>query len=126
MIWAPTLIFIGVAMFVLSYYIATISEVQQVVHGMARASIGLVNGGWQTSDLCEQLGEDVMPRLVSQMAVVDLDRFAPMTACPGQPDATDFFTLSVSYDLRGSSLHSLGALFGLDLAEITRSSTIQL
>ena len=125
-LWLPLIILLGITMFVISYYVATISEVQQVAHDAARSSFRYVNGGALHGDLCEQIYSEVMPGVVSRMAIVDFSSFTPMASCPSQPDASNYVTVSVTYDLSGSVLQSLGRMIGLDLGTITRSSMVQL
>lgn len=125
-IWAPLLIYIGVAMFTLSFYVATSSEVQQVAHEVARSSFLLVNGGQLSGDLCDALTLQVLPRVTEGMALVDLARFSPIATCPAMPDANHFVTVQLTYDIEGTTLDSLGRMIGMDFGTITRFSLVQL
>jgi hypothetical protein len=124
LIWAPLVFYVGVAMFVLSYYLATASEVQEVAHELARSSFGLVNVDLVEGDLCEAMNDE-LPDVVSRMAIVNVGSFSPVEACPAMPDADGYITVSVEYDLTGTALHSLGRIIGFDFAPVVRSSTVQ-
>lgn len=126
LIWTPTIFYVGVAMFVLSYYLATASEVQQVAHELARSTLGLVNVAQVEGDICEEMNASVLPNVVSHMAIVHLGQFVPVQPCPSYPDADGFLTVSVTYDLKGSALHSLAKIIGFDFETLTRVSTVQL
>jgi hypothetical protein len=124
-IWTPLVLYVGVAMFVLSYYLATASEVQQVAHEMARSSLGLVHVDEVEGDLCAAMEQVVLPRVVSRMAIVNIARFGRVENCPAVPDANGFLTVGVSYDLDDSTLHSLGRMIGFDFGPVVRVSTVQ-
>jgi hypothetical protein len=125
-IWAPLIMLVGVSMFVLSYYAATASEVQQVAHEVARSSVGLGDGGKLSGDLCETMSTDVLPSVASRMALVEARQFAPIPACPAFPDTESVVRITVTYDLRGTAVHSLGRLIGFDFGTVTRTSELQL
>ena len=126
LIWTPMLMYVGICMFVLSYYLATASEVQQVAHELARSSLTLANVSAVEGDLCTAMNSEVLPSVVSRMAIVHLTSFVPVQACPTFPDANGFVTVSVTYDLSQSAIHSLGKMIGFDLNSMTRVSTVQM
>ena len=125
-IWFPVIMMIGVVMFVLSFYIATGSEVQQVAHEMARSSFRLVNGAALEGDLCQEMETEVLPDVVARMALLDADRFVSQGPCPAQPDGNNYVTVSVTYSLNGTVLQSLAGMIGFQFDTISRTSTIQL
>ena len=119
----PILVLMLMLIVAVSLYIATASEVQQVAHELARESLRVVNG--PGGDICTVLAGRLAD-FVQGTAFLNVDRFAPLGACPGQPDANGMVTIAVTYDLVGSGLQGLGEYVGFNFGQIVRQSSIQL
>lgn len=108
-----------------SLLISTASDVQQIAHELSRASLSYLTGSSPPADVCEVLRSDVLPRLIEASVLVASDSLT-LPSCAGQPDASGFVTITVTYDFVGSYVEWLGANFNLDVGLISRVSTIRL
>ncbi|WP_126978659.1 TadE/TadG family type IV pilus assembly protein [Frigidibacter oleivorans] len=106
-----------------SLLIATASDVQQLAHELSRAGLRYAANPSFDGDICEELAADVLPTLVDRSATLRAANVDPLAACPDQPDADGFLTVSVTYNLAGSGAAALGDSLGVSLGRITRSST---
>lgn len=125
-LWVPMLTYIGAAMFVLSYYMATASEVQQVANELVRATISRIGVDQSNTQICGDLEEKVLPRVMQTMSLLRANRLQPFAATGCQRDSQDFLYLTITYDLTGTGLHNLSKMLGFTLTSITRRSVVQL
>ncbi|MDZ4394368.1 TadE/TadG family type IV pilus assembly protein [Cypionkella sp.] len=121
----PLIILLIFFIVMISLLIGTTSDVQQIAHELARASFRYLGGATPPADLCAALRTDVLSHLIDASVFITSSNLT-LPACPGQPDANGYITITVTYNFAGSFVHELGQNFGLDIGLITRSSTARL
>ena len=107
-----------------SFAIAAQSEVQQVAFELTRFGMLLAQDPGFDGDICTALASDYMPRLIENTVTLSAENFSTMGACPGQPDASDVLTVSVTYDMVGSLANAFSGTLGITLGEITRQASV--
>lgn len=118
----PLLLALLLAIVFISLLISTASDVQQVAHDLARASLRYI-GRSDVADICAKLRSDVLPNLIDASILLKPSQFS-LPNCPSQPDANGFVTVAVSYNYAGSTVQAVGNSLGVDIGVISRSSRI--
>lgn len=121
----PLVILLIFFIIMVSMLIATSSDIQQIAHELSRASFAYLTGSSPPADVCAVLRTDVLPRLIEASTLVSAEKLT-LPACAGQPDASGFVTITVTYDFVGSYIAWLGENFNIDIGQITRTSTLRL
>ena len=122
MILLPALLLILIFIFVVSLYLGTASDVQQAAQTLARASFRVVHSGEEVVDICAQLSEEMLGDVIEQAAFLNAEKVTFPATCADQPAEDGSVTITMVYDLTGSSLSSLSELVGLDFVRIERSA----
>ncbi|WP_283176552.1 TadE family protein [Gemmobacter sp. 24YEA27] len=104
----------------ISMYISAASDLQQVVHELARYSYRFA-GRPEASQLCATLERDAVPVLVNASLLLHPENFTLISCSPPQgPDR--IIVITASYDFAGSFVQSAGRTLGLSIGTITRQS----
>lgn len=122
----PLLVFFLMFIIAVSFYIGTASDLQQAAQSLARASIGILNGPDPVGDLCTRLRDEVLDTVVSQSPLLDATKISLPGTCADQPTASGQVTVTVTYNLLGSTLESIGRNVGMNFTQITRTGVVQL
>lgn len=118
----PALVAFLLLIFATSIYIGTASDVQQLAQMLARASLPIVNGPEPIGDICARLGNDVLPTIIDQSPLLRMENVSFPASCPSQPSQDATITVTVTYDLTGSTLQALSEMLGLGFGRIERSA----
>lgn len=118
----PALVAFLLFIFATSIYIGTASDVQQLAQMLARASLSIVNGPEPIGDICARLGSEVLPNIIDQSTLLRIENVSFPASCPAQPSQDGTVTVSVIYDLTGSTLQAVSEMLGLDFVRIERSA----
>jgi len=124
MILLPALLLFLIFIFVVSLYMGTASDVQQATQTLARASFRVVHSADEPADICAKLKEDMLNNVIEQTAFLKAEKVTFPATCADQPAEDGSVTITIAYDLAGSSLSSLSELVGLDFTHIERSAII--
>lgn len=104
----------------ISMYISAASDLQQVVHELARYSYRFA-GRPEANQLCATLERDAVPVLVNASLLLHPENFTLISCSPPQgPDR--IIVITASYDFAGSFVQSAGRTLGLSIGTITRQS----
>ncbi|SEC65024.1 TadE/TadG family type IV pilus assembly protein [Rhodobacter sp. 24-YEA-8] len=104
----------------ISMYISAASDLQQVVHELARYSYRYT-GRPEANQLCATLERDAVPILVNASLLLHPENFTLISCSPPQgPDR--IIVIAASYDFAGSFVQSVGRTLGLSIGTITRQS----
>lgn len=104
----------------ISMYISAASDLQQVVHDLARYSYRYV-GRPEANQLCATLQREAVPILVNASLLLHPDNFTLISCSPPQgPDK--IIIITASYDFAGSFVQSVGQTLGLNIGTISRQS----
>ncbi len=104
----------------ISMYIAAASDLQQVVHDLARYSHRF-SGRVEANQLCATLRSDAVPVLVNATFLLKPENFSLISCSPPQ-GADRIVTIVASYDFGGSFIQSIGRSLGISIGTITRQS----
>lgn len=104
----------------ISMYIAAASDLQQVVHDLARYSYRY-SGQAASNDLCASLRTQAVPVLVEATFMLKPDSFT-LVSCSAPQGPDRVVTITATYDFAGSFVQSLGRTFGLSVGIISRQS----
>lgn len=127
MILLPALLLFVVFIFVVSLYLGTASDVQQAAQTLARATLPLLNSGEENIDVCASLlSSNMVQAVIDQTAFLSIDNLTFPASCTDQPAADGSVTITLVYNLAGSTLNSLSSLVGLDFVQIERSAVVYL
>jgi Flp pilus assembly protein TadG len=127
MILLPALLLFVVFIFVVSLYLGTASDVQQAAQTLARAALPILNSGEENVDVCARLiSSNMVQAVVDQTAFLSIDKLTFPTSCTDQPAADGSVSITLVYNLAGSTLSSLSNLVGLDFVQIERSAVVYL
>lgn len=105
-----------------SLYLALSSDVQQLAHELARASLPRAEST-QTEADCDSLRDRWVPPLASNLPMLDAARVLAVN-CRQDTDA-DILQVTVDYDTRGTLAAILGGLVGMEFDSFRRSSFIR-
>lgn len=106
-----------------SLLFATASDVQQLAHEFARASMWTIHAG--TADPaaeCAQMRDQLLQAIAMGLPNISPDAVVAVDCAI----SNDMLQVSVSYDLRGNLGRALGQVIGLDVANFTRVSAVRL
>lgn len=120
----PLLVFFLLFIFATSLYIGTASDLQQAVQTLARSSIRVLSEGGSDVDLCAVLSSDVLPQVIDQSPLLNIERISFPASCTDQPAADGGISLTIEYNLAGSALKSIARSVGMDFGTITRSAVV--
>lgn len=126
MILFPVILFFLFFIIAVSFYIATASDVQQAAQSLARAAIGVANGPEPVGDICTRLGQEVLAEVIEHSPLLDPAKAALPASCASQPNDSGMLTITLTYDLLGSSLQAIGNTAGFSFTQIMRSASVQL
>ncbi|MBN8291497.1 pilus assembly protein [Rhodobacter sp. NTK016B] len=102
-----------------SLYLALASDVQQLAHELARASLSVEHD----DDWCEEIEARMVAPLAANLPLLEPDRVNGI-ACDNDPD-TRMLRVSVVYDTRGTLGAILGSMIGLQFQSFQRASFVQ-
>jgi len=120
----PLLVFFLLFIFATSLYIGTASDLQQAVQTLARSSIGILSEGGSEVDLCAVLSADVLPRVIDQSPLLNIERISFPSSCADQPAEDGGIYLTMEYNLAGSALKSIASSVGMDFGTVSRSAVV--
>ena len=126
MILLPALLLFLIFVFVVSLYLGTASDVQQAAQTLARAALPLLNSGEENVDVCARLSSEMLAAVIDQTAFLSLEKLTFPSSCTDQPAADGSVTITLIYNLAGSTLSGLSTLVGLDFVQIERSAVVYL
>ena len=106
-----------------SLLFATASDVQQLAHEFARASMSAMQGGVaDPAAECAQMRDQLV-----QAIAVGLPNISPNAVLAVDcAISNDMLQVSVSYDMRGNLGQARGQVIGLDVANFSRASAVRL
>lgn len=104
----------------ISMYISAASDLQQLVHELARYSYRYA-GRPEAQQLCDTLQREAVPLLVNASLLLHPENFSLLSCTPPQgPDR--IITIAASYDFAGSFVQSVGQSLGANIGTISRQS----
>ncbi len=125
LIMFPILLFFLFFILAVSYYLGTASDVQQAAQTLARSSIGVLSRD-ADADVCATLTSDILPDVIEQSPLLELENVVFAASCTDQPAEDGSVTISLTYDLAGSTLQAFGRNAGFSFTQITRSASIRM
>ncbi|WP_370205811.1 TadE/TadG family type IV pilus assembly protein [Pararhodobacter marinus] len=102
-----------------SLYLALASDVQQLAHELARASLSVAH----EDDWCARVEDEMVAPLAANLPLLEPER-VDAVACDSDPD-TRLLRVSVVYNTSGTLGAILGSMIGLQFQSFQRASFVQ-
>lgn len=120
----PAIVMMILAIIALCIFIACLSEVHQLATELTRMSVRYVDLGYSSTDICQRLSDDVLPRSLEGLVFVDIGALETVQCSVMQvPDTT---SVAVTYDFGRSEFGGVLGLIGMDGLQVTRSALMYL